>query len=185
MGKHILNLNIPDISNEGIFVVEDISIYDTITPVGCMTLQITPPGYQSPTIYTPDQQHFRLVLNACTLGIVGPTGCSTTCPNIPDGIYKLYYTVAPADKVYVGYNYLRITSAVNRQRKMLCELRLPCCLPNKEEQYMIQELDIIYDYLISAQTNVNTSCGDAKDGINQYRYAIGLMDKLSSRKPFC
>lgn len=182
---HVLALNIPDIYNEGVFVVEDISVYDSNIPVNCMDLQITPPGYGVPTIYTPSVPNFKLVLNACTLGIIGPTGCTYSCPDIPDGIYQISYSVSPNTKAFVHYNYMRITSAVNRQRKMLCQVQLPCCLPTQEEEYMIKELDIIYDYLISAQVNVNTSCGDVKDGVNQYRYAITLMDKMCTRKPFC
>lgn len=184
MGKHILSINVPPLTNEGIFLVDDTSIYDSVLPVGNMNVQITPPGATTPTVITPGIRGFRLILNACMLGGAPVNSCSDSCPNINDGIYGIRYSVSPNDKVYVTYLYLRIVSAMNRQRTLLYRLNLPCCLPDKEQEYALNCLNIIEDYLISAQTNVN-DCGNATDGINQYRYAVELMNKLSTRKPFC
>ncbi len=185
MGKHILSLRIPEVANEGIFIIEDTSIYDSLIPVSCMNLQILPPGYSSPTSITPTVTGFRLVLNACTLGIIGPTNCYNGCPNITDGVYNISYSVAPNDSVYVQYNYLRTTGAIIRLNTMLCQLNMQCCLPSREEEYQLKELDIIRNFLLSAKINVENNCGDIKDGVNQYKYAVQLMDKLSRRKPFC
>lgn len=184
MGKHILSINIPPVTNEAIFLVDDTSIYDSVLPVGNMNIQITPPGANSPTVITPGARGFRLILNACMLGVAPVGSCSDICPNIPDGIYGVRYSVSPNSKVFVEYLYLRIVSAMNRQRTLLYKMNLPCCLPDKEQEYALNCLNIIEDYLISAQVNVNDK-GTPSDGINQYRYAIELMNKLSTRKPFC
>jgi len=184
MSQHVLSIDIPITQNVGIMLFDDTSIYTSSLPVSNQNLQITPPGFSTPTIITSTVPHFRLVLNACMLGIANPTACASTCPAIPDGIYGINYSVSPNDKVFVSYQYLRIVSAINRLDDMLCSLSLPCCLPNQELIYELQNIDIIRNYLRSAQTNVN-NLHNFTDGINQYRYAISLMDKMINHKPKC
>lgn len=184
MAQHILQLQVNPTYNEGILLIQDTSIYTSLLPVSCQSLQITPPGFTTPTVITPLTQNFQYILNACSLGLVGSTGCSDMCPNIPDGIYGIYYTVAPNTQVYVGYQYMRIVSATNRLNEQLCKLSLPNCLPSQELQYELQNIDIIRNYLISAQTNVN-DLNNLQDGMNNYSYAINLMDKMVTKKPYC
>lgn len=184
MARHILALDVPPTNNEGVFIVKDISIYTSTLPALCPSLQITPPGFATPTIIIPSGQGFEMILNACTLGITLPVNCATTCPHIPDGVYSLYYSVSPNDQVFVGYQYLRIVSATNRLNEFLCDLGLPNCLPSRELEYELKNIDIIRNYLRSAQTNVN-NLNNAVDGVNQYRYAVSLMNKMSTRKPKC
>lgn len=184
MSQHILSLQVNNTYNEGIFIVQDTSIYASGLGVACQSLQITPPGFTTPTVIVPTTQNFQFILNACTLGIVGPTGCSDMCPNIPDGVYGLYYSVSPNDQVFVGYQYLRIVSAINRLNGYLCKLQLPNCLPGQELTYELNNISIIRNYLISAQTNVN-DLNQIQDGVNSYRFAIDLMNKMSTRKAYC
>jgi len=184
MGKHILGLQIMDTVNEGIFRLDDISIYDPALPVTCLNIQILAPDYKTPTSIDPLASGFRLILNACTLGLTSIGNCTNSLPCIPDGIYHLRYSVAPNDKVYVEYDHLRTVKAMNRYYKLLCAVNLPCCLPDKETEYLLRELDIIYNFILSAKVTVE-NCHTLDDGINQLRYANMLMDKMSTRKPFC
>lgn len=184
MAKHFLLLDVPDTYVEEVFLLNDVSVYTSSLPVTCQNLQITPPGYNSPTIIDPTQQNFKLVLNACTLGITSPGGCNDICPAIPDGIFNIWYSVAPNDKVWVEYQYLRITHAVNVLNQALCSLNAPCCLPDQELQYELKNIDIIRNFLISAQVNIN-NFHQPVDGMNQYRYALSLLEKMTRRKPNC
>ncbi len=182
--RHFLALDVEEIYNDGIFVIKDTSVYASAIPVSCQNLQITPPGFHSPTLYTPTTTGFRYILNACTLGICVPTGCNTSLPQVPDGIYQLHYSVSPNDQVYVSYNYLRTTNAMNRLNSILCAIGLQPCLPTNEQETAIRETDIIRNYLRSAQLN----CNEFKkpvDGMNQYRYAVQLMDKMTRSRPYC
>ncbi len=183
MSQHILQLKIDDVYNEGVFLVKDISVYTPAIPVQCPELQILSPGYRTPVVLQVSQG-FDLVLNACTLGIVPSTGCADGCPKLPDGIYWVQYTVAPADRVYVQYNYLRITQAWNRLNSLLCQLPLDCTLPSQELQYDIDNISRIREYLIAAQTNVN-QLNAAEEGIQIYRFAVELMDKMSYKRARC
>ena len=184
MGRHILSLNIPDVTNEGIFLIDDTSIYDSSVPISCLNLQILPPGASIPSTIEPSSSGFRLVLNACSMGIMSPVSCTDSCPGLPDGIYNIRYSVAPNDKLWVEYKVFRITHALNMWNNLLCRVNLAPCLPSKEVEYQLKELDIIHDYLVSAKV----TCEDEHvydDAVNQYRYAISLMNKFAYKKPFC
>ena len=202
MGKHILQLNFPDSTNEGVFLIDDISIYDntllgissaisgSTTPpcsgviIPCANLQITPPGFYTPTLITVAYGNFRLVFNACTLGITGSINCVSSCPAIPDGLYNVRYSVAPNDKVFVEYKILRITQAMNRYYNLLCRIGLTNCLPSQELQYQINNLQTINTYLTAAKVMVENE-HQFTDGMNLYRFAVELMDKMSFEPNNC
>jgi hypothetical protein len=184
MAKHILALNFPDTSNEGIFRIDDESIYDPSLGVSCLNLQILPPGAMYPSVIEGFNSGFRLVLNACTIGIMGPSSCADSCPGLQDGIYNIRYSVSPNDRVWVEYKHMRIVHALNRWNDLLCRVKLTACLPDQGTEQQLRELDIIHNYLISSKV----TCEDEHvfdDAINQYRYALTLMDKLAYKKPFC
>lgn len=183
MGKHILSLDIPPISNNGILLIDDTSVYDSILPVNCPTLQITYPGQVSSTLIdvTPG---FRAVLNACAIGVLSGTACSTSCLDIPDGIYNIRYNIAPNDKIYVEYFHMRTTQAMNWRMELLCNLRLQCCLPDRDVMQAINDLNLILGYLDAAKATVE-NCHDNTRGIELYRFAWDMMDKMSRNKPFC
>lgn len=185
MGKHKLSLNFPDTTNEGVVLIDDISTYDPLLTVTCPNLQITPPGYTMPASIDPLSTGFRLVLNSCSLGIT-PTGqCSTALPNLQDGPWNVRYSVAPNDDVYVEYWYMRTVKAMNRYYGLLCALNIPCCLPDQEMIYILQQLDIIRNFILSAKVTVENCGHDVEAGVNQLKFANELMDKMSRRKPFC
>lgn len=184
MAKHILSVEVLETCNEGIFRIDDTSIYDPSLPVTCPNLQILPPGWKTPTSIDPLAGGFRLILNACTIGITTAGNCSQSLPCLPDGIYHIRYSVSPNDQVYVEYDYLRTTKALNRYYALLCAVNLKCCLPDKETQYILSQLDIIYNFIVSAKVTVE-NCHVNDDGINMLRYANMLMDKMSTKKPFC
>lgn len=183
MAKHLLSLFIPDITNEGILLIEDTSVYTDMLPVSCPNLQILPPGYIQP-LSIDVTAGFRIAFNACTLGMLPMTGCSDSCPNLPDGIYDIRYSVSPNDTVFVSYKYFRTTAAINRYQKALCDLNLKCCLPDQETEYLLSQLAIIHSYLVSAKV----TCEDQHSfdtAMSQYRYAITLLDKMSTCRPIC
>lgn len=216
MGKHILQLNFPDCPIEGIFLIDDVSIYDptmlTTTSIGgtvappsptspsayptgaispcnqvtvpCGNLQITPPGYTVPSSLSVTNPNFRLILNACTLGMLPPASCSGSCPDIPDGLWNIRYSVSPNDKVYIEYKILRIVEAWNRYISLLCDVGLTPCLPDSELQYQLQSLDTIRNYLLSAKSTVESK-HQFEEGLQQYEFAVELMDKITFNRPNC
>jgi hypothetical protein len=196
MGKHILQLNFPDTTNDGVLLIDDISMYDSYllglsssstsgstTPcsgfvVPCANLQITPPGYYTPTSIDVHYGNFRLVLNACTLGVSTAGSCASSCPTLPDGLYNIRYSVSPNDKVFVEYKILRTVQAMNRYYNLLCRIGLTPCLPSQELQYQINSLQTINTYLTAAKVMVENE-HQFTEGMNLYRFAVELMDKMS------
>lgn len=194
MAKHILQLDFPDCTNEGVFLIDDISMYNGLAagisgstavgmPVSCANLQITPPGGVTPTMLSVLPQN-RLVLNACSIGLAPVGSCGNNCPDLPDGMYNIRYSVSPNDQVYVEYKVLRIVRALNRRMRMLCRLGLTPCLPDQDVQEELKDLDIILDYLTSAKLTVENEHQFA-NGLNQYKFAVELMDKMSYRRQNC
>src|SRR4051812_47708375 len=108
---HILRLEAPDTFVEGAFLLRDVSVYSGLIPVSCLQLQILPPGYNVPAVLTDIDPGFNLVLNACTMGVMGPSACNEGIPGLPDGIYNIQLSSAPNTEVFVEYNHLRITDA--------------------------------------------------------------------------
>lgn len=182
--KHILQLDVPFTYNEGVFLIKDTSIYASLLPVKCGELQLLSPGYSTPVIISNLAPGFYTVFNACTLGIVGPTGCSDNCPNIPDGIYNIRYSVSPNDKVYVEYNHMRISYAMNQLNGILCGLNPQPVLPDQEMEEDISNISFIREYLWAAKTMVEDK-NNPLNGINLYKYAVELIDKMSYKRVFC
>ena len=135
MANHVLSLEAPDTLNGCILRVVDTSIYSPTTPITCILLEVTVPGFMRPVQFTDAEitPGFTLNLTACDLAIQS-MGCGETYNDLPDGIYIIKYSVSPNDVVYVEYNHLRITKALKRYNEILCDLELAACEPPERTQ---------------------------------------------------
>ncbi len=183
MNKHQLFLDFPESTNEGILRIEDSSIYSSLVPFDCLTLEITPPGYTTPTVITGLSQHFKLYLNACNMGML-VTGCDETCPILPDGIYNIRLSVSPNNKVYAEYNLLRITDTKNKWYKALCFINRTPCTPSPDTTTLLRELQLINNQLISAKHLVE-DLHDYTTGVEMLLYARKKILEISSGCNFC
>jgi hypothetical protein len=83
--------------------IADISIYDTTPPnVSAPTMQISIPGFSTP-VSLPFRPNDFNVYNSIMLGL-SPFPATTP---LPDGIYGLKYSVAPATTNFVEKNFMR------------------------------------------------------------------------------
>lgn len=174
--KHILSLDIPDTLNINVLRVVDTSVYSTDLAVACPTLQILVPGYTDPvqvTMVTGGET----IITACSLGIQS-TNCGTLQSELPDGIYVIRYSVAPNDKVYVEYNYLRVTAAMNKYYNIFCNINLSGCEPLSPEKEKLNKLRLLRSMLDGAKAKVEY-CHNADQGMAIYNYASKQLDKLS------
>lgn len=179
MSKHILSLEIPDTMNKCILRVVDTSVYATGIPVTCPLLQITAPGFMHPVNFsTPSvTPGFSLNITACDLELQ-TSDCGTVFYDVPDGIYIIKYSVEPKDLVYVEYNHLRITCANNKVKAVYCDLQLGACDPPANIKDKLNQIRLIQQYLLAAKAYVE-DCRDPKRGMELYRYAVKLLDKMS------
>lgn len=168
--------------NECILKILDTSVYQTANPaipVVCPTLNITVPGfgYSNQIDATNFYNDGFITLTACDLQLQ-TVDCGTKYFNLPDGIYIIKYSVSPNETVYVEYNHLRITHALNMYYKVLCDVDLAACDPPFIVKEKLEALRLIFMYLQSAKSKVEF-CLEPQKGMSLYNYAVKLLNKLS------
>lgn len=178
MANHVLSLEVPTVMNTCILSINDASIYASNVPITCPTLNVTVPGY-SYSIQLDVVENFSAILTACDLQIQ-VIGCGEQYGELPDGIYIIKYSVSPNDLVYVEYNHLRITKALNRYNVALCNLDLAACEPPAKVQERLEKLRMIRMYLDAAKAKVEF-CLEPQKGMTLYNYAIKLLNKFDCK----
>lgn len=179
MAQHVLSLEAPDTLNKCILRLVDTSIYNTLIAPTCPRLFVTLPGFTQPVVFSDPQigPGFMLNLTACDLE-VQTAGCGTTYDPLPDGIYILKYSVSPNDLVYVEYNHLRITCALNKIQSIYCELDLGACDPPAKLKEKLEQIRLIQQYLKAAKALVET-CHNPSKGMELYNYAVKMLGKFT------
>lgn len=175
MAKHFLSLNILETTNSKALTIIDESSYAEGLGIDCERLKIYVPGYNNP-VYIEVSQNFKVNLTACILKIQ-KVDCGVKQGDIPDGIYIINYSVSPNDKVFVEYNYLRITGVMNAFNKVLGEIGLNNCSPESDTVEKLKELSYI-EYLIKAAKIKVEEEDKAQEGINLLSYAVKRLKKL-------
>jgi hypothetical protein len=181
MANHVLSLEVPTVMNPCILKIFDTSVYTPLIPITCPTLNITVPGFgYSNQIEGVDMTAFvndsHITLTACDLQLQ-TTNCATQYVNIPDGIYIIKYSVSPNASVYVEYNHLRITQALIKYNKILCDVDVAACDPPFIIKEKLEALRLIFMYLQSAKSKVEY-CLEPQKGMSLYNYALKLLNKL-------
>jgi hypothetical protein len=179
MAHHLLSLEVPTVMNTCIMSILDTSIYSPLMPVSCPTLNVTVPGfsYSSQITTVPGG---NTILTACDLQLQ-TQGCDgTVFSDLPDGIYVIKYSVSPNDTVFVIYNHLRITRALNIYNNILCKLDLAACEPPANIQKKLEILKMAKMYLDAAKAKVEF-CHEPTHGMTLYNYALKIMRKIECK----
>jgi hypothetical protein len=177
MAKHQLSLEIPNTLNGCIFRVIDTSIYSDEVPVECPKLEITPPGFYQAYDVPNLTENFTENITACDMGLQ-IYNCTIQYNDLPDGVYVVRYSVSPNDKVYVEYNHLRITRALNKINEILCCLDVAACEPQKPLRDKLMQLQLLETQLQAAKVEVEY-CHHPKKGMEIYNYVMKMLDKLA------
>jgi hypothetical protein len=178
MANHKLSLEVPTVMNACILSVIDTSVYSPLVPVTCPTLNVTAPGF-SHSVQIELDPGFSQILTACDLQMQLQQ-CGQVYADLPDGIYIIKYSVSPNDLVYVEYNHLRITQALIKYNKILCNLDLAACEPSEKVKEKLTKLQNARMYLDSAKAKVEF-CHEPQKGMTLYNYAIKLMNKIECK----
>lgn len=178
MAHQVLSLEIPTITNVCIIRVIDTGLYDLNIPISCLTLQITAPGFWEPSNITTLIPNYSANFTACDLGLQ-TTNCDNYNNDLQDGVYIIKQSVSPNDKVFVEYNHLRITIALNKYQALLCCIQSSVSsTPSQEVKNKIMEAQYIRTLFDMAKAEVEY-CHNPKSGIATYLYAMELLKKLS------
>ena len=186
--KHQIALEIPDISNPCLLRIQDLSVYDDGIDVTCCYLEVTPPGFTSPTILeisgvSSTSPRWHHVYNACTIGIIS-SGCDENSPEIPDGIYRIRYSVAPNDKVFAEYLHLRVTQTLIVWNEELVKLDLPTYELSSVLKAKLDELLLIKSYIQAAKVYVEDK-HDCERGSELFTYARKRLHKYKNKCKNC
>ena len=174
--KHFLSVDVIETANCSVLNVVDTSIYSENINFECGELLITPPGFSAPVLTTV-QKDFNLKFSACSLG-VQTTSCDTTIGTLADGIYIIKYQVAPTDKVYVEYNYLRTTELLSAYYKKLCEIDVHPCEPSSVKKDLLAEMYYIRTLIDAAKAKVEF-CQSPNEGMELYDFAKTKLKKIT------
>ncbi len=174
--QHVLSFESPDTLNKCLLRLTDTSIYNKDAVVTCPTLQVTVPGFSQSVVIPNVQPGFMFNLTACDLKIQ-KTDCGTKFFDLSDGIYILKYSVSPNDQVFVEYNHLRITFALDKIQKILCRLDVSHCDPPDKTKKRLLELNVIKMMLLAAKAKVEF-CLEPRSGMDIYNYALKQLIKI-------
>lgn len=174
MAQHILGLHVPDILNECVLKIEDVSSYTDMLSFSCPLLQITPPGFTYAIHFKELTEGFNKIITAedLEIGLAGD--------NLSDGVYVIRYSVAPNDKVFVEYNYLRVSHIMNKYYSILCTLDASTCYIPSEIEEKFQKLRDIRMLIDAAKAKVEY-CHSSTEGMQLYNYALSLLNKLECK----
>lgn len=162
--------------NPCILKIFDTSVYTNLLPVTCPTLNITVPGFGY-SVQLDTTQDFVETITACDLQLQ-TTDCGTVTVDIPDGVYIIKYSVSPNETVYVEYNHMRITQALNKYYNVLCDVDANACDPPFKIKQRLEELRLIFMYLQAAKGKVEF-CHEPQKGMSLYNYAMKLLNKMT------
>ena len=177
MAQHALSLEFPDTLNNCLLRIVDMSTYNQNVPVECPKLQITAPGFTTTAEITDMGTEFAVNLTACDLDLQ-LTNCESYRNDLPDGVYVIRYSVAPNDVVYVEYNHLRVSQALNKINNLLCCLDVPNCEPVGPMKEKLREINLLSTMLKAAKAKVEY-CHNPEEGMAIYTYVLAKLDKLS------
>ena len=187
MANHVLSLEVPTVLNSCVMKIFDTSIYQTSSPnipIVCPTLTITAPGFTySSEIIGSKMTDFvelgNINITACDLNLQ-KTDCGLKYGDLPDGIYVIKYSVSPNDQVFVEYNHMRISKALNKYYKVLCEVDVAACDPPFKIKEKLEKLRLIKMYLEAAKAKVEF-CHEPQKGMSLYNYALKLLNNFECR----
>lgn len=155
----------------------DFSVYPTaFTPVS-PTVYIKAGGFQTVTIpFTPNSIN---VYTSENLGITCPGECLQA---IPDGIYKVKYTINPANENFVEKTFFRVYQLQEKFDNAFMKLDMMECDGAIRKQKQV-ELDTIY-YFIQGAIAAANKCAESK-AINLYRQAEKMLNQFTTNNCEC
>lgn len=167
-----LILDFPDTGDVRTLRINDASFYNPDIPVECGTLEITTPGFIEPVIFNVEQG-FSVVLNASNLKLA-KVKVYTQLQAIPDGIYKVRYSIKPNVNAWVEYDHMRNNTLLKQYYTELCSIKLQPSPASKQVKDRLKRLREIKSYIDVSKIEVD-ECGNRSRGIELYKYAQELL----------
>lgn len=167
----ILDIAIVETHNPGILAVADVSTYSSGKNIESPFVEISPPGLDKVGLsFTARSVN---IFNSSSLKL---TGDGVKPAPLPDGIYKIRYSIRPEYEHFVERSILRITALKERFDLVFLQSD-PFCGSSRENEKMQRKLDTISFYMQYAISAAAT-CND-KLAMDLHRKAAKLLDKFN------
>lgn len=168
-----LEVHIEPTNNCKILKLVDNSIYNPDIAVENAILEVTVPGYTCAVIFnvTPG---FTLLLNSSSLEIATAASYAALLP-LPEGIYKIKYSIKPNKYLSVEYNYLRNCQQYQRYIAAACQYFDKKCTFCDNDAIKLRKDLIWIKELIDASKFKVEDCDDWHEGLDLYNEANRLL----------
>lgn len=161
-----------------ILTIRDSSHYNEDVNTENAILEVTPPGFKC-AVFFELKPRFTITLNTSNLKIL-PAKTKDQLVCLPDGIYKIKYSVNPNAKLYVEYDLLRNTQQLQAFHTAVCDLfAKKCDMTLKLFEARRTKLIWIKELIDAAKWKVE-ECGDPDAGIELYNEATRLLDEFNN-----
>lgn len=157
--------------------IADASTYPTSPAVQSPTIEITVPGFG--VVVLPFNINDFNIFNSTSLGL---TAVGDPLLPIPDGIYYLKYSVAPAYENYVSKTIMRVDQLQEKFDQAFMRLdMMECDLAIKTQQKV--ELNTIYFFIQGAIAAANNCASDTANKL--YNQASKMLNNFSKNGCNC
>lgn len=154
----------------------DNSFYNPDITVENAILEITVPGGTCP-VYFNTTREFNTVFNSSTLGIL-PTNSYNGLVGLPDGVYKIKYSIKPNNIIYQEFDHMRISGQLNLYYNTLCSLFIERSnISKKEFEHRLKQLNWIKQLLETSKHEVE-NLDNITHGLELYNEAKDLLNKM-------
>lgn len=155
----------------------DNSVYNLSIPIENGILEITPPGYNCPVIFNVDP-YFNTAFNSSVLK-TSPPSASTQLFDLPDGIYKIKYSINPNSVLFVEYDLFRNCRQMCSYIRAICDLFSDRCELTKSKFEERRKKLIWIKELIDAAKYMVEEFGDCDAGLDLYNEANSLLKETN------
>lgn len=171
-----LNFDIIDTHDFKTLGILDTSWYNPDIKIETPTIEILPPGY------TVAASPFYMVgaLNVYNSNGVGITraSCEEELIQLPDGIWKVRYSICPNDKLFIEKFFLKTDIIRCRYTKAFLNLDLNTCDNpyNVEKKKKLEEIEFYINGAVAAANDKDTKLAN-----DLYNKASKLLDRYSDK----
>jgi hypothetical protein len=176
--RHRLSLSVLETAAPHTLTLVDTSVYSESVAVSCERLALYLPGFEEPVFVQEGlKAGFVLTLDAVKLGL--QASAETPLRQLPDGVYRIEYSVSPNEQVHVAYRHLRRTLALHAYYQALARIRFEDCAPTSAQRARLEELRHIRLWLDGAKAQVEYAQATG-EGLALLSYAERQLQKIST-----
>lgn len=165
-----LDFAILETYNSKIIAVADTSSYPASKRIENPFLEVATPGFEKKGLtFSPGAIN---IFNSTALGL---TTAGIPPVDLPDGIYRIRYSVRPNYENYAEKTILRITAIKERFDKAFLMADLPCigCERKLNAGRKLEQISLYLQYALAAAATCNE-----KLAMDLYRKALKMLDKI-------